>query len=459
MKLGLVKLQDRLGPDQKWFSVDVEAGTPAARAGVQRGDIIMTMNFVSPLEWGQDGRIVPPTGLPLEIQRDGVRIVLVLEHPSVAAPAQPPSELASTPLPDGLIETWRAQIRADDRIKDEKLLRFFMFIAERLHNKPGHPWHFTAIVGVGEIAVQLGCRKEKVLDLYKQAEELGHLRVRRGTGKGNPNRYEPVLWPGDEPPPQGDAGVPVAPADLGEDTSDPAAAVAVVAAADVPPALPPGYYVEGSEQWTAWRIYFWCCSHDGIPAEMIAGAAPKRALTVDTEWPPVGRGVSADQTKWWEVYQGSDEFRAWLERLREWPNIEIHARESLRHPGIACLFVPSTIPPPRSPDDQSAAAQRPEKPVGILSSGAAHSAPAVPVGPPSGATKPGVSPFERESEETRDAMVAFFCNKYRLPEDRALAELRTASREELERLFIAMKMRPPRFEADYHPMYDSGPEN
>jgi hypothetical protein len=452
VKLGLIKLQDRLGPDQKWFSVDVEAGTPAARAGVQRGDIIMTMNFVSPLEWGQDGRIVPPTGLPLEIQRDGVRIVLVLEHPSVAAPAQPPSELASTPLPDGLIETWHARIRADDRIKDEKLLPFLMFIAENCH-----PPHFMAIAGVGEIAAQLGCRKETVLDLYKQAEALGHLRVHRGTGKGNPNRYEPVLWPGDEPPPQGDAGVPVVPSDLGEDTTEPAAAVPVVAAADMSAALPPGHYVEGGEQWTAWDIYFRCCGHDGIPAEMIGGAAPMRALTVDTEWPPVGRGVSADQTKWWEVYQGSEEFRAWLERLREWPNIEIHARESLRHPGIACLFVPSTMPPPRSPDDQGAPAQRPEKPVGILSSGAAT---ALPVRPPGNAAPSrGVSPFARESEETRDAMVAFFCSKYRLPEDRALAELRTASREELERLFIAMKMRPPRFEADYHPMYDSGPEN
>jgi hypothetical protein len=82
---------------------------------------------------------------------------------------------------------------------------------------------------------------------------------------------------------------------------------------------------EGSENWTAWEICYRLCGHVGVPSFRIALVNGKRVASLPSEWPPVGRGLDPDRTKWVQVVEGAGDghFPAWLRRLQELPNANI----------------------------------------------------------------------------------------------------------------------------------------
>src|ERR1700722_2140032 len=101
MNIGLIVLESALGPEGQWLKVAAEPGTPAARAGIQRGDIIMKMGDLYPAEWRLKGSEIPATGLRLDIKRGGKHIALVVNHPSASAASvdklpAPPSEIPAS---------------------------------------------------------------------------------------------------------------------------------------------------------------------------------------------------------------------------------------------------------------------------------------------------------------------------------------------------------------------------
>ncbi len=219
---GLLVLRRGVGPRATGIEVDAEPDSPAARAGIKCGDIIVMINGFTPLEW--NARKQPfPLSFPVQILRDDALIELVINLPSSAAsndrrrPAKLPSEATRIPLLERILtddvgskmnqrfytdrDKFREQILTDLRIKDDALLgRFLMLIATCLYNKPAHQWHFMAFLSIDKIREKLGCRKEEVVAVIRRAEASGHIKLHRGTGQGKPNRYEPVLWSEITPP-------------------------------------------------------------------------------------------------------------------------------------------------------------------------------------------------------------------------------------------------------------------
>lgn len=107
------------------------------------------------------------------------------------------------------------------------------------------------------------------------------------------------------------------------------------------------YADEGSERWQAAEIYYQACGYrTGIPSFLIGGTAPNRKANLPWEWPPVGRGVDPDRSKWVTHAEPSGQFAAWLRRLSEVPNPKIMFGQKIdgsRY--LRTLTVPSEWPP------------------------------------------------------------------------------------------------------------------
>ncbi|THD44617.1 MAG: hypothetical protein E7774_10100 [Bradyrhizobium sp.] len=94
---------------------------------------------------------------------------------------------------------WREQLRYDKRPSKTEL-RIAMEIHDGLNSNPGHEWFGLCFLSIKKFSVRLGCRQESVISAMRQLEALGHLRVFHGKGKGNPNRYEPIIRDSAEAP-------------------------------------------------------------------------------------------------------------------------------------------------------------------------------------------------------------------------------------------------------------------
>jgi hypothetical protein len=100
---------------------------------------------------------------------------------------------------------------------------------------------------------------------------------------------------------------------------------------------------EGSEQWEAWTLYYQICGQRaGIPAFCCRGSEGSRVANLASEWPPVGRGVEKNRTKWMQVVRGTGQFAAWMKRLSEVPNARIFPSSN---GGEQVLVVPQEWPP------------------------------------------------------------------------------------------------------------------
>jgi hypothetical protein len=78
-----------------------------------------------------------------------------------------------------------------------------MEIHDCLNSDPSHEWFGLCFLSIKKFSIRLGCRQESVIRATHQLESLGHLRVIHGKGKGNPNRYEPVIRDSAEAPVDG----------------------------------------------------------------------------------------------------------------------------------------------------------------------------------------------------------------------------------------------------------------
>lgn len=114
---------------------------------------------------------------------------------------------------------------------------------------------------------------------------------------------------------------------------------------------------EGSEQWTAWEIFHRICGRQGIPDHLVSGSPPKRRAFCLREWPPVGRGLEPDKSKWLPVFKGSGQLAAWCRALAELPNANYAIREhrdpldGVYKPG---LLVPQQWPPAKTQTQREA---------------------------------------------------------------------------------------------------------
>lgn len=106
---------------------------------------------------------------------------------------------------------------------------------------------------------------------------------------------------------------------------------------------------EGSEQFSAWMIFYGCCGSSGIPTFLMTGSEGARVANVPCEWPPVGRGLNPDRAKWKPVLEGTGELAAWLRRLRELEGVNIAVRNiSISGKDVRGLIVPCQWPPSKS---------------------------------------------------------------------------------------------------------------
>lgn len=103
---------------------------------------------------------------------------------------------------------------------------------------------------------------------------------------------------------------------------------------------------EGSEEWRAWSVFYRICGQSGIPDFLVKGATGERVADLPRRWPPVGRGIPADQP-WLNAIEGTPQFAAWLARLRELPNAKIALRTVVIEGGrtTRAIAVPCEWPP------------------------------------------------------------------------------------------------------------------
>ena len=111
---------------------------------------------------------------------------------------------------------------------------------------------------------------------------------------------------------------------------------------------------DGSEQWRAWLVYYRCRGMLGIPEHLIERHAGARMLRTRDEWPVVGRGLDADTSRWVLVERGTQQFGAWMSRLREGPGGVISA-QSMAEGGAVALRVPQEWPPSKKLNDDGQA--------------------------------------------------------------------------------------------------------
>lgn len=107
--------------------------------------------------------------------------------------------------------------------------------------------------------------------------------------------------------------------------------------------------VEGSEEWTAWEVYYRCCGKAGIDERCIRTLDGKRVALVPRQWPPVGAGIDAS-VKWLRFQAGEPQFAAWVRRLRELPDGPFMPRTMPDANGrfVQTITVPCEWPPPKS---------------------------------------------------------------------------------------------------------------
>lgn len=111
---------------------------------------------------------------------------------------------------------------------------------------------------------------------------------------------------------------------------------------------------EGSPEWLAWLVFNRCCGRSSIPEYLIETQGRTRMLRTRQQWPIVGRGLSPDVAGWVMVEQGSQQFAAWMSRLREGGSGVISTKTVMRDGvGKQALLVPQEWPPSKKLNDDS----------------------------------------------------------------------------------------------------------
>lgn len=105
----------------------------------------------------------------------------------------------------------------------------------------------------------------------------------------------------------------------------------------------------GSDEWCAWDAFYHCCGYvSGIPDYMRTNQNGVVTANFVRQWPPdIGRNLP-DRSEWKTFHEGSPNFAAWRNRLREVPNIRLSATVT-----VPFDWPPnrgSTDPPPATPE-------------------------------------------------------------------------------------------------------------
>jgi hypothetical protein len=91
-------------------------------------------------------------------------------------------------------EEWREQICRDNNNFFSKLdLRIAMEISFNLNADPMDHRFGQCFCSLKTLTCTLSCRPESFLESADRLESFGHLKIYHGRGRGNPNRYEPVI--------------------------------------------------------------------------------------------------------------------------------------------------------------------------------------------------------------------------------------------------------------------------
>lgn len=113
---------------------------------------------------------------------------------------------------------------------------------------------------------------------------------------------------------------------------------------------------EGSQQWQAWLVYYRCRGMLSIPEYLIERHEAGRMLRTREEWPVVGRGLDPDMGGWMLVERGTQQFAAWMGRLREGGGGAI-STQTVNRDGVStvALRVPQEWPPSKKLNDDEQA--------------------------------------------------------------------------------------------------------
>jgi hypothetical protein len=89
-------------------------------------------------------------------------------------------------------ELWCKQLNHDRRLSALDL-RIALEISFHLNYDPMDSRFGQCFVSIATFAQTLLCRQQSVIDSMRRLEDFGHLRIFHGRGRGNPNRYEPII--------------------------------------------------------------------------------------------------------------------------------------------------------------------------------------------------------------------------------------------------------------------------
>jgi hypothetical protein len=117
--------------------------------------------------------------------------------------------------------------------------------------------------------------------------------------------------------------------------------------------------VEGSAQWMAWMVFYYCCGElEGVPSYLRSEKGGTRYGSVPREWPPVGRGLDLNPRHWLTWREGSPQFAAWRDRLQELPEAKLRLRgEIIDGKSVRVLKVPREWPPSKAATGPPASAK------------------------------------------------------------------------------------------------------
>jgi hypothetical protein len=93
-------------------------------------------------------------------------------------------------------EEWREQVCRDHNNSLSRLdLRIALEISFNLNADPMDYRFGQCFCSLKTLTCTLSCRPESFLESADRLESFGHLKIYHGRGRGNPNRYEPVIRP------------------------------------------------------------------------------------------------------------------------------------------------------------------------------------------------------------------------------------------------------------------------
>lgn len=89
-------------------------------------------------------------------------------------------------------EQWRQQINHDPRLSKSEL-RVVLELSFCLNADPDHPSFGKAFPSIELLAKRLKLSNRTIVAACIQLEMFGHVRIERGGGRGNSNRYVPII--------------------------------------------------------------------------------------------------------------------------------------------------------------------------------------------------------------------------------------------------------------------------